>query len=135
MAQIPNSHMDLLERPVVVSLATVNPGGQPQVTPVWIDYDGTHLRVNSARGRQKVENMEERPQVTVLAVDPDNPYRWLEVRGKVEEISEESGLDHINQLSKKYRGVEDYYSRNEPMRGKETRVTFKIRPTHINVFG
>lgn len=128
---IPDSHKDLLDRPIVVSLATVNPNGQPQVTPVWVDYDGTYVRVNSARGRRKVKNMETRPQVTVLSIDPDDPYRWMEVRGVIEEIDEASGLDHINSLSKKYRGVEDYYSRNPDRRGKETRVMFKIRPTRV----
>jgi PPOX class probable F420-dependent enzyme len=129
--KIPDSHKDLLERPIVVSLATVNPSGQPQVTPVWVDYDGTYVRVNSARGRQKVKNMEARPQVTILAVDPDNAYRWMEVRGRVEDVDEANGLDHINKLSKKYRGEEDYYQRTPQLRGTQTRVMFKIRPTHV----
>lgn len=132
--QIPNSYLDLLERPVVVSLATVSASGMPQVTPVWIDYDGTYLRVNSAKGRKKVENMETRPHVTVLAIDPENPYRWLQVQGEVEQITEDGALDHINSLSAKYRGEPDYYKGN-PMRGKETRVIFKIRPTNVVAAG
>ena len=132
--QIPEDYKDLLERPVVVSLATVSPTGQPQVTPVWVDYDGTYLRVNSARGRKKVENMEQRPQVTVLAVDPENPYRWMQVQGKIEQVTEEGAVDHINRLSQKYVGEPDYY-KNNPMRGKETRVIFKIRPTNIVAAG
>ncbi len=102
--RIPDSFKDLLERPVFVTLVTVMPNGQPQATPVWVDYDGEFVRVNSARGRQKDRNMERNPHVTVLAIDPDNPYRWMEIRGIVEHISEEGGLDHINKLSKKYRG-------------------------------
>jgi PPOX class probable F420-dependent enzyme len=129
--QIPQSHMDLLERPVVVSLATVNANGQPQVTPVWIDFEDDYVRVNSARGRKKVENMETRPQVTVLAIDPENPYRWMEIQGRIEEETEEGAIDHINKLSGKYRGTTDYYSRNPQMRGKETRLIFKIRPTVV----
>ena len=128
--QIPESYLDLLERPVVVSLATVNPDGQPQVTPVWVDYDGEYVRINSARGRRKVANMEQRPRVTVLAIDPDDPHRWMEIRGKVEQITEEGAVDHINKLSAKYRGEPDYY-KNNPRRGKETRVIFKIRPTRV----
>jgi PPOX class probable F420-dependent enzyme len=133
--QIPDSHKDLFERPVVVSLATVNRDGQPQVTPIWCDYDGTYIRINTARGRLKDKNMHERPQVTVLAIDPDDPYRWIEVRGTIEEETEEGGVDHINSLSRKYRGVLDYYSRNPSKRGKETRVIYKMRPTHITKDG
>lgn len=132
---IPDSHRDLFTRPVVVALATVNPDGQPQVTPVWVDYDGEHVIINTARGRQKDRNMEARPQVTVMACDPDDPYRWIEVRGVIEEIDEASGLDVINRLSAKYRNEPDYYARNPAMRGKETRVTYRIRPTKITKGG
>lgn len=132
---IPEGYRDLLERPVVAALATVNPDGQPQVTPVWCDYDGEYFRVNSADGRQKVRNMRQRPQVTLLFIDPDNPYRWMEVRGEVTAITAEGAVEHINALSKKYRGVEDYYSRNEAMRGKETRLIFTIRPKKVIAAG
>jgi PPOX class probable F420-dependent enzyme len=132
---IPQSHRDLFERPVVVALATVNPDGQPHVTPVWVDYDGEYVIVNTARGRQKDRNMASRPQVTVLAIDPDNPYRWVEVRGVIEEIDEASGLDVINKLSQKYRNQPDYYAGNPSQRGKETRVTYRIRPTKITKGG
>jgi PPOX class probable F420-dependent enzyme len=132
---IPESHRDLFERPVVVALATVNPDGQPQVTPVWVDYDGEFVIINTARGRQKDRNMEARPQVTVMAMDPDDPYRWVEVRGVIEEIDEASGLDVINRLSAKYRNQPDYYARNPSMRGSETRVTYRIRPTKVTKGG
>lgn len=128
---IPAQFRDLFEKPVVVSLVTVMPDGQPQATPVWIDYDGTHLIVNTARGRQKDRNMHRNALVTVLAIDPANPYRWVEVRGRIIEEDESTGLAVINALSKKYRGVEDYYSGNPAMRGKEQRVTYKIEPTHV----
>jgi hypothetical protein len=134
---VPAEYLDLFTRPVVVSLATVNADGQPQVTPVWCDYDGEFIRVNSADGRQKVKNMRERPLVTVLAIDPDDPYRWVEVRGTVEQIDDdpEHGVEHINSLSARYRGVQDYYSRNERMRGREHRLIFRIRPTHFTGSG
>lgn len=132
---IPDNYRDLLDGPVVVALATVNPDGQPQVTPIWCNFDGTHILVNTARGRRKDKNMMERPKVTILAIDPENPYRWLEVRGEVQEANEEDALDHINALSKLYRGVEDYYSRNEAMRGKEQRVIYKIKPLKVNAAG
>ena len=88
-AKIPEQYRDLLEKPIVVGLATMLPNGQPQVTPVWADFDGEHIRVNTAAGRQKQKDMAARPQVTVLAIDPSNPYRYLEVRGKVSKISKE----------------------------------------------
>jgi PPOX class probable F420-dependent enzyme len=135
MSMIPDSHKDLLERPVIVSLATVLPDGQPQVTPVWIDYDGEYLRVNSAAGRQKDKNMRRNSQVTIMALDPDNGYRWLEVRGEVVEIDESAGLEHINSLSAKYRNQPDYYASMPQLRGKEQRVMYKIRPTKVTKGG
>jgi PPOX class probable F420-dependent enzyme len=135
MTSIPQDYMDLMERPVVVSLATVNEDGQPQVTPVWVDYDGEYVRVNSAAGRRKVENMQERPQATVLWIDPENPYRWMEVRGTVVDITAEGGVEHINALSAKYRNQPDYYARMPERRGKETRMIFRIRPDKVNTSG
>ncbi len=130
-AKIPESHRDLLDDPVVVGLVTVMPNGQPQATPVWWTYDGTYIIVNTACGRQKDRNLRANPQVTVLAIDPQNPYRFLEVRGEVAECTEQGALDVINQLSEKYTGNADYYWRNPQMRGAEQRVTYKIRPLHV----
>ena len=108
------------------------PNGQPQATPVWVDYDGEFVRVNSARGRQKDRNMERNPHVTVLAIDPDNPYRWMEIRGIVEHISEEGGLDHINKLSKKYRGQEDYYAPMPAAPGQRDARDLQNPPMKVN---
>ncbi|RPJ00242.1 MAG: PPOX class F420-dependent oxidoreductase [Chloroflexi bacterium] len=132
---IPTSHIDLLEGPVFVALVTVMPNGTPQVTPVWANTDGTHVLVNSARGRQKDKNMRANPKVAILAIDPKNGYRWIEIRGTVTEITEEGGVDHINALSKLYRGDEDYYGANSELRSQETRVKYKITPEHINKGG
>ncbi|HML23153.1 MAG TPA: PPOX class F420-dependent oxidoreductase [Aggregatilinea sp.] len=134
-AKVPESHVDLLERPVFVSLATVNPNGQPQVTPVWATWDGHNVIVNTARGRQKDRNMQANPHVTVLAIDPENPYRYLEIRGRVVEMDEKTGLDVINQLSAKYRGNPDYYAPYPERRGMEQRVTVKIEPEKVNANG
>lgn len=134
-AVIPESHKDLIEGPVVVTLATVMRNGQPQATPVWCGTDGTHILVNSARGRQKDRNMRANPKVTILAVDPKNSYRWLEVRGVVTEITEEGALEHANALCKVYRGYDDFYARMPERRGTETRVIYKIRPEHVNKGG
>lgn len=126
--QPPDKKLDLLERPIVVTLVTVMPDGQPQATPVWFSWDGTHIWINTARGRQKDRNMLERPKVTVLSVDPNDPYRYLEVRGIVEEITEDGAVDHINFLSGRYTGDNDFYGRNASQKGNETRVIYKIRP-------
>jgi len=126
--QPPDEKRDLLERPIVVTLVTVMPDGQPQATPVWFSWDGTHIWINTARGRQKDRNMLERPKVTVLSIDPENPYRYLEVRGIVEEVTEDGAVDHINFLSGRYTGDDDFYGRNAAQKGNETRVIYKIRP-------
>ncbi len=129
---IPENLMDLIRRPIVATLATVMPDSQPQVTPVWIDYDGEHVIVNTARGRQKDRNMTANPRVTVLVIDPDNPYRYLEVRGIAVAV-ETGALDMINALAKRYRNVDQYYGGVAPLEqgARETRVTYKIRPTHV----
>lgn len=129
MSHIPESKRDLLERPIVVTLTTVMPDNSPQSTPVWFSFDGTHIWINTARGRQKDRNMLERPVVSVLSVDPENPYRYLEVRGVVDEITEDGAVDHINYLSGRYTGNSDYYKNNPQQRDRETRVIFKIKPT------
>lgn len=125
---LPDEKRDLLERPIVVTLVTLMPDCQPQANPVWFSWDGTYIWVNSAKGRQKDKNMRRQPKVTILSVDPDNPYRYLEVRGEVVEITEEGAIDHINFLSNRYRGQPDYYATMPERRGKEQRVIYKIKP-------
>ncbi len=132
---IPEGFKDLLEKPVVVTLVTVMPNGQPQATPVWTDYDGTYVRVNTARGRQKDKNMKPGAKVTVLAVDPQNPYRWMEIRGRIADETEAGAVEHINALSLKYRGNSDYYAPYPERRATEQRVTYKIEPTRVNTSG
>lgn len=131
MAAIPDQYRDLFERPILLSLATVMPDGQPQVTPVWGDFDGTNIRINTAAGRQKHKNMAERPQVTVMLLDPENPQRYIEVRGTVASISPEGGDAHIDTLAKKYLGVESYPYRNPA----ETRLVCAIAPVKVAAQG
>ncbi|MDQ3541483.1 MAG: PPOX class F420-dependent oxidoreductase [Chloroflexota bacterium] len=131
MTTVPESYRDLLDRPILISLATVQPDGQPQVTPVWADYVDGHVRINTAAGRQKHTNLIERPQVTVLVVDPDNGQRYIEIRGRVAEATEEGADDDIDTLAKKYLGVDSYPFRNPA----ETRVTFLIEPVHVSAQG
>ena len=112
------------------------PDGQPQLSPVWCSFDGTYIWINTARGRQKDKNLTERPMATILAVDPDNPYRYLEVRGTVAESTEEGAVDHINQLARLYTGQSSYYGGVQPaeLAEKETRVIYKIRPKRVVTF-
>jgi PPOX class probable F420-dependent enzyme len=129
MSSIPESHRDLLERPILVSLATVQPDGQPQVTPVWADLHDGQVRINTAAGRQKHKNLLDRKQATVMAVDPDNDQRYIEIRGEVTDVSEATGNDVIDQLARDYLGTDSYPYYVEG----EQRVTFLIRPTRVLV--
>jgi PPOX class probable F420-dependent enzyme len=112
-------------------LGTVMPNGAPQVTPVWFDYDGTFIRVNSARGRLKDRNMRRNPAVALSIVDPANPYRYVGILGRVVEITEEGGDAHIDRLAKKYLG-EDRYPHRRP---GEVRVIYKIAPQRVGGMG
>jgi PPOX class probable F420-dependent enzyme len=128
---IPSQYRDLFEKRAFANLATLMPDGRPQVTPVWVDYDGAYVLVNSAKGRQKDRNMRRDKRVALSVMDPDNSYRYLEIRGTVEEITEAGAADHINKMAKKYLGVDQYpYSRPG-----EVRVLYKIRPERTTSMG
>ena len=86
---IPEKYRDLFQKKAFASLGTLMPDGRPQVTPVWCDFDGEHVIFNSAKGRQKDKNVRRDPRVALAIVDPDNPYRYLEIRGKVVEIADD----------------------------------------------
>jgi PPOX class probable F420-dependent enzyme len=129
--KIPEEFKDLFGKVAYANIATVMPDGSPQVTPVWFDYDGNYLRVNSAKGRVKDNNMRRNKNVALSIQDPDNPYRYLAVRGKVDEITEEGADAHIDSLAKKYLGKDKY-----PFRGPgEVRVIYKIRPEKVSTMG
>lgn len=129
MTTIPETHRDILSKRSYAHVATVNEEGVPQVTPVWVDYDGNHVLINSAKGRKKDRNMRAQPVIALSIQDPDNPYRYLGLQGKITEITEEGGYDHINKLSHKYRG-NDY-----PKNPGEVRVIYKIEPTRVWTMG
>ena len=89
MAEIPAAFQDLLtEKKAIANLATLMPDGSPQVTPVWFDYSNGRIRVNTAKGRVKARNMAEGSRVALSILDPDNAYRYLQVRGKVVHVTE-----------------------------------------------
>jgi PPOX class probable F420-dependent enzyme len=128
---IPEKYRDLFDKKAFANLATMMPDGTPQVTPVWVDYDGTHVIVNSARGRQKDKNLRRNPKVSLSIQDPDNPYRYLEVRGHVTEITEDGADEHIDKMAKKYMGVDRYPGRQSG----EVRVIYKIEPQRTSSMG
>ncbi len=107
------------------------PDGSPQATPVWFNVENGFFYVNSAKGRQKDVNMRKRPIVALTIVDPDNPYRYLEVRGRIVDVKEKDAEAHIDRLSQKYLGVEKYPYRQ---RG-EVRVIYKIKPSRTIGWG
>src|SRR5437764_11433276 len=93
--RIPETALDLFQKPALANLATIMPDGTPQVTPVWVDFDGTYVLVNTIKGRQKALNMERQPKVGLDIVDPGNPWHWLSIRGHIAEITEEGANEHI----------------------------------------
>ena len=124
--KIPDQFRDLFEKKAFAHLATIMKDGSPQVTPVWCDYDGTYVRINSAKGRIKDKNMRRNKHVALSIQDPENPYRFIALRGQVVDIADNSD-DHINSLAKKYID-QDKYPYKQP---NEVRVTYKILPDHV----
>lgn len=123
---IPKEFRDLFDKPAFAHLATIMPDGRPQVSPVWCDLEGEHIRFNTARGRQKDRNLQRDPRVSLCLLDPENPYRYLEIRGRVAEVTEQGADDHIDRLAKKYLNVDTYPFRQ----AEEVRVIYKIKPEH-----
>jgi len=131
MATIPASHADLLEKKAFANLSTLNADGSPQVTPVWVDYDGTNVMVNTARGRVKANNLEREPRVAMAIADPENPYRYLGIQGRVTEKTEKGADEHIDKMAKKYLGKDKYPYRVPG----EVRVIYKITPEKVHTVG
>ncbi len=130
MTWIPDTFLDLIkdESKALCSLATVMKDGSPQLTPVWFNSDGIHILINSAKGRVKDRNMRRNPNVAIIIIDPKDPYRYIQIRGKVVEITTEGARQHINALSKKYTG-RDIFTGGP---SDEIRVTYKILPEKIS---
>jgi PPOX class probable F420-dependent enzyme len=132
MAAIPQNFRDLLEsKKAFAHIATVGADGAPQVTPVWVDLDGDRIRFNTARGRVKDKNLQRNPRVAISIQDPENPYRYLQVRGRVSEMTEKGADDHIDALAKKYLGKDTYPGRKPG----EVRVIVKVTPEKFQTMG
>jgi PPOX class probable F420-dependent enzyme len=132
MSAIPDAYSDLLTtKKAFANLATLNADGTPQVTPVWFDWDGSRLRINTAKGRLKDKNLRRTPAVALSIMDPDNPYRYVQVRGRVAAVTESGADAHIDALSRKYLG-QDRYTYRKP---GEVRVIFTIAPDRVQTMG
>lgn len=132
MATIPATHADLLTTKLAfANVATLNPDGSPQVTPVWVDFDGTHVLINTAKGRVKAKNLAREPRVALSISDPDNAYRYLGIQGRVVEMTEKGGDAHIDKMAKKYLGKDSYPFRT----AGEVRLIVKISPDKVHTNG
>jgi len=132
MTAIPEKFLDLVQsKKALANLATIMPDGSPQVTPVWFDYANGAIRVNTAKGRVKARNMKQGAPVALAIVDPDNAYRYMQIRGRVKRITEEGADAHIDALAKKYLG-KDKYPWAQP---GQVRVTYEIEPSSVSTMG
>ncbi|MGH8216965.1 MAG: PPOX class F420-dependent oxidoreductase [Steroidobacteraceae bacterium] len=123
-----DQYRDLLtQKKALAALATIMPDGTPQVTPVWFDFEGERLRVNTAKGRVKARNMKEGSRVALMIVDPDNPYRYVQVRGRVAVATENGADEHIDSLAMKYLGQNRYPYRQPG----EVRIRYEIEPLAV----
>ena len=128
--QLPEVAQKLFREPNFAHLATIMPDGSPQVTPVWVDFDGRYILVNTAEGRQKPRNIRRDPRVAIDIIGREDPYRMVTVRGRVVEVTHDGADEHIDKLAKKYLGQDKY-----PFRAPgERRVMFKIEPEYVTAW-
>jgi len=131
---IPDSHLDLLARPVHAVLTTMGPDGQPQSSLVWVDVQDGVAVVNTTLERQKARNMVANPKVSLLAVDPQNTSRYIQIRGDAE-LGTEGALAHLDAITRKYTGYPAFYGYVYPaeQRARETRVICRIHTRRISL--
>ena len=130
-SSFPDKYRDLFQKKAFAAFTTLMPDGDPQTTPVWVDYQNDEIWVNSALGRQKDRNVRRDPRVALAIIDPDNAYRYVEVRGRVREITEAGADAHIDKMAKKYLG-QDKYPFRQP---GEQRVLYKIAIEKTHAIG
>jgi PPOX class probable F420-dependent enzyme len=129
MAAIPDNYLDLLnQKKAFANLATMMADGSPQVTPVWFDYTDGKIRVNTAKGRVKSRTLKPGAPVALAIMDPDNAYRYVQIRGRVARAVEAGADAHIDSLAKKYLGKDTYPFRQPG----EVRVTYEIEPISVS---
>ncbi len=128
---IPDSHRDILEKKGFAHVATIGSDGEPHSSPVWYGWDGQHFLFSQTKTRQKFRNLQRDARVAVSMTDPDNPYRYLEIRGTVDGIDDDEDNAFINSMAKKYMD-QDVYPWHQP--GDE-RVVVKVQPAHTSSMG
>ena len=128
---IPEDYLDLLDTTALAHIATLGPNGEPQNNPVWFDFDGERIKFSQTKTRQKYRNIQREPRIALSIVDPENPYKYLEIRGTVDQVDEDPDLEFINAMAKKYLGVEEY-PYHQP--GDE-RIVLYVRPGHTTQMG
>jgi PPOX class probable F420-dependent enzyme len=131
MTDIPDKFRDLMTKKAFANIATVMADGSPQVTPVWFDYTNGKIRVNTAKGRVKARTMTQGAKVALAIMDPDNAYRYVQVRGTVARATEDGADQHIDSLAQRYLGKATYPFRQPG----EVRVTIEITPESVNTMG
>lgn len=139
IAELDPSYRWMLEKNVTATLATIKRSGLPHLTPIWVAHDGTHILVNTKKGRLKDRNMRDRRDVSIMCVNPENPYHWITINGKVVEVIEETDPVKGQQATKNVDEMAGRYINRTPYplrdpRG-EVRVLFKVRPTYVMTFG
>jgi len=139
IADLDPSYRWMLEKNVTATLATIKPNGLPQLTPVWLAHDGRYILLNTKKGRLKDRNMRARPDVAILCVNPENPYHWVAINGRVVDTIEETvfargseATENIDELARRYINTTPY-----PLRDPkgEVRVLVKVQPTSVMTFG
>ncbi|MEM7346489.1 MAG: PPOX class F420-dependent oxidoreductase [Chloroflexota bacterium] len=135
--RIPESHKDLIESPIVSTLATITPEGRPHTTIIWRYFDGEVIRFITSRGLQKEKNMQAHPQISLMTLDPDNVGRYVEIRGVVEDISETGAIEALNKMTQYYTGQPAYYGHIVPAEneGTRTHVICRIRIEKVITHG
>ena len=128
---IPDTHKDLLESKALAHVATIGPDGEPQNNPVWFGWDGQNILFSQTTTRQKIRNLQRDGRVALSIVDPDNPYRYLEVRGVVDRIEPDPDRRFIDSMANKYMGVDKY----PWTRPGEERVVVVVKPQHTTQMG
>lgn len=129
---IPDSHLDLITGPLIVTFTTVSPDGKPENSAVWCSWDGEYILVNTITGRRKERNIRKNPNVAIFVLDPSSAYRWIDVRGIVEEIVPDIDYANINAHSQLYEG-KDFYGGYTSLerKGTEERIIYKIKPQKV----
>jgi PPOX class probable F420-dependent enzyme len=128
-AELPESHADLLDRPLFAHLATVRPDGSPQTQVMWFRWDGERILMTHTKTRQKYRNFQTEPRVALSIAEPENPYRFLEIRGKVEKIEDDDAEASF------YQGLQERYGQSYPIADAPVRVIVTIRPDRFLAHG